>query len=689
MTSTTTHGSQEMTLDPHRRRGAHRARAALAVSLTLVLAAAGLIGTPAFAETAEPPAAGSTPSPTAAAEETPSPSAAPEETPSPTPSAASDAGAAPARTAQTVQHTAAPKAATGFQLRYAFDAGVQPANPRQQSDVAAGQKYDWSDGGIRFLQWDYPMPDDGHHTVTFTADLIDHGTLTEYTVRYTSTVNRTAGSVSVETDCAILRGDEPGDLNDESPFTCEGAAVQGASGAVLASSDVALLNWSTITGIIDVRNAGRGPVISLADGTFSTANQQKRIVMNDVAWYPVDASVAEKRALPYATIANGEHLTWSAAQQNSGIEQTEPDAHAQASFSYRILLDGKATSFWISGWAENYKYLSGSEPSAECSIYLGDPTTTGVRLLENTPFTCEPTGMSKPNINTDDDTTFQVRMATVDTLTTEADATRRGIEDACAADGDGCIQSIGEPTLKTTDAANPRTIAIEPHTAGSAEPQEWKFERSWSRKVTDSVEQSFGITLSYEASYEPIPGEEMKYGVEFSSETTYGYDIAKGLEYSFTARPSIPFGAVGRMVQYDAWDVYTGDLYFFGEDDAWYRVTGTTIQVPVDATMYGAESQTFDGHIDAQQGAKIGGVEFRCSWEESARANVLLHNPTVEALTLCEIPASWGDKVPRIPGLDLDPDLLTESRAVLADNLDALSKELQENALEFQDARQR
>lgn len=667
-----------MTLDAHPRRGSRRARAVLAIPVTLVLAA-GLLGAPAYAETAESPAPTSTPSPTAAPEQTPA---------APSPTAAADTGATAVRAAQTVQRSAVPKTATGFQLRYAFYAGVQPARPEHTSDVAAEKTYDWSDGGIHYLQWDYPMPDDGHHKVTFTAQLIDHGQLTDYNVRYTSTVNRTAGSVSVETDCAVLRGDDPADLNGESPFTCDGAAVQAASGAVLATSSVALLNWSTITGIIDVRNSGTGPLISLAEGTFSTANQQQRIIMNDEAWYPVDASLEEQRALPYATIANGGQLTWSAAQQNSGITQSEPDTHAQATFSYRILLDGKATSFWISGWAENYKYLSGSEPSAECSIFLGDPNDTGRRVLENVPFTCEPTGMTKPNVKTDDDTTFKVRMARVDTLKKQTDATKHGLEAACAPEGNGCVQAIGEPSFHHDTAAGAHTIATEPHTAGAPEPEKWEFERSWSREVTDSVEQSFGVTVSYETEVEPIPGEKETFGVEFSSETSYGYDLTKGLEYKFSARPLIPFGAIGRMVQYDAWDLYEGDLYFFGEGDSWYRVTGTTIKIPVDAAMYSAESQTFDGHIDAQQGVEIGGVEFRCSWEESAEANVLLHNPTLEALTVCEIPAKWSDKVPHIPGVDLDPDLIKDARAVMANNLDELNGQIKERAEKLNDARQ-
>ncbi|MCR2825874.1 hypothetical protein [Microbacterium sp. zg.Y909] len=673
----------------HRRRASVRARAALAIPIAAILLV-GVLAGPAHAETGDPQTETAAPAPSETPEQATPDAPATEQAPdAPEPETADD-DAVPvlSQATQTVRRDAVPTRATGFQLRYAFAPGVQPANPRNETDVAAEQKYDWADAGIHYLAWDYPMPDDGHHEVTFTAQLIDHGTLTDYTVEYTSKVNRTSGSLSVETDCAILQDGAPVDFQNESPFACEGSSTQGASGAVLASAKVALYNWSTITGIIDVRNVSHGPVISLAEGTFSTANQQKRILMNGEAWYPVDADVEHKRALPYATIENGAQLTWSAAQQNFGREQSEPDTHAQASFAYRILLDGRETPYWISGWAENYKYLSGSEPSATCSIYLGDPNTTGVRVLENTPFTCEPTGMSKPNVKTDDDTTFQVRMAKVDTVTTDQDARDRGIVDACGEHGNGCIQAIGEPTLDTAEAGNPRTIATQPHTAGSDEPQEWKFERTWSQEVRDSVEQTFGIKLSYEAEYEPMPGETFKQGVELSSETSYGYDLTKGLEYTLTSYPKIPFGAVGRMVQYEAWDVYTGELYFFGEGNSWYRLSGTSIRIPVDASMFGAESKTFAGHVDAQEAPVIGGVEFRCSWQESARANVLLHNPTVEQLTLCDIPVSWGDEVPHIRGLDVDPDLLKDARAVLADDLAALEKELEKRKSELAELRQ-
>ncbi|WP_106814121.1 hypothetical protein [Microbacterium timonense] len=649
-----------------------------AIGIVGVLATA-LFGSPAFAQDAtpappEPTQTPTSPVPEAPSEPTPSSPDSPEQ-PAPVPT---EAASLP-RATQTIARSAVPTTATGFKLQYAFGAGVQPVARHVETDVTSEADYDWSDSGTHYLQWDYPMPADGHHAVTFTAELIDHGASTGYTVRYTSAIARVSGSISVRTDCEILKGGVAVDLQNDSPFTCEGASAQSASGAVLAGGTVSLLNWSTITGIIDVRNDGTGPAISLGEGTFSTANQQRRIIMNGTAWYPLDASVQEQRKLAYATIPNGGQLTWMAAQQNFGVSQTEPDTHAQATFNYRIYLDGKPTPYWIDGWAENYKYHQGSEPSASCSIYFGDPNTTGKKVVERTPFTCEPTAMSKPNIHTYDDTTFQVRMAVIDTLTNQADAKLRGITAACGDGGDGCIQTIGKPALHVADAAEASVIGVQPNTQGKPEAMEWKFDKTWTRKVTDSVEHTFGLKYTYEVEVELVPGVTEKEGIEISSETSYGYDLTKGLEYSFVEYPSIPFGAVGSYVQFDAWNVYQGDIYFYGEGGSWYRVTGTTVMVPIDMTTYGAEN-VLNGHLDAKPGAGIGNVQFRCVWDDANEANVLLHNPTLEELTACQIPDTWSDDVPHVPGVKLDPDLIRDARAVLANDLGALNARLQEDA---------
>ncbi len=592
------------------------------------------------------------------------------------PDVAADAGV----TRQRLQGSEVQTGATGFRLQYAFEGGVRPSNPTQSSSGNPEQSYIWDEGGNRYLQWDYPMPADGDATVTMTAQLVDVGKLTDYTVQYTSKVNRTGGSIAIRTDCQVLQAGDPVDLDNESPFTCEGSSAQAASGAPLIVASVGELNWSTITGTINVANVGAGPRVSLGDGTFSTANQQRRIIMNGTAWYPVDATVKEQRSLPYATIANGANLTWMAAQQNPGFEQSEPDSHAQATFSYRIYLDGAPTSFWISGFAENYKYLQGSYPTATCAIYAGDPDGGGREVgAQATPFSCEPTGMTKLNVKTDDDTTFEVRMAKVDTLTRQSDAFQRGVKEACGEGGSGCVQATGLPQLHVTDAASPKVLAVNPNTQGNPEAKEWKFEKGWTREVTDSVEQTFGIETFLQVEVAGVKG-----GVSLTSETAYGYDLSKGLEYKFADYSSIPYGAIGSYVQFEAWNTYAGDLYFFGEGDEWYRVTGTTVTVPIEPSTYG-ESTILKGHIDAESGSDIGQVQFRCIWDAKQRSKVLLTNSTVEKLTACTIPTEWGDTVPDVPGLDEVPrDLITTSRAILADQVASENVELHKQQAELE-----
>ena len=583
-------------------------------------------------------------------------------------------------TSQFVHRTAVETGATGFKLQYSFVGGVRPTNQQQSSPIASEKDYIWDDGGNRYLQSDYPMPTDGTAVVTMTAQLIDVGKLTDYTVRYTSTVNRTAGSLAVRTGCEILLGGAPVDLDNDSPFKCAGSSAQSASGAVLAGASVEELNWSSITGVIDVRNEGRGPSISLGDGTFSTPNQQQRIIMNGTAWYPFEATPDEQRKLPYATIANGAELTWSAAQQNPAYTQSEPNSHAQAFFAYRIYLDGVATQYWIKGSAENYKYLQGSEPTATCAVYAGDPNRGGSVTAAPTPFTCVPTGMTKPNVKTDDDTTFEVRMVRVDTLRSSSDAEARGVKAACTRrDGGGCLQTSGPPQLHMSDAANPYVLGRNANLQGAPEPKDWAFKWSWSREVSDSVEQTFGMETEAEVK---IPGF-FAGKVTITSETSYGYDLSKGLEYSFKDVAKIPFGANAEFVQYEAWHTYTGDLFFLGEGDAWYRITGQFIKVPIEPTTLGAD-QTGGHVVEPPSGMALGEVQFRCNWEPQLKQKVLLSNNTVEKLAGCDIPPEWGDTIPEGAVFEeLPRDLITAARSVATRRVETAYDALAEDAAEL------
>lgn len=358
-----------------------------------------------------------------------------------------------------IQRDAVTVGATGFKLQYRFDGNVQTSTPAQRSDptITPENFYDWSDAGHRYVQWDYPMPTDGVTTVTMTAPLIDLGRATDYTVEFTSHVNRTAGSIAVETTCRILRGGVAVNLDDDSPFTCDGTSAQAATGAVVSIGSVRDLDWATITSRITTRNDGAGPRISLGDGTFSTANQEQRIIMNGSEWYPTELTPREQRSLPYATIANGQSLTWSAVQRN-GTPQSAPDRRAQATFAYRIHLDGAPTTFWINGFAESYRYLSSESSDASCEIFLGNPDTTGQTSQRATPFTCSAVNNSSWSSDGTwhSEWDFDVRMADVDTLHQQRDAVLRGVKDACTPDTGPCIQAVGRPSCTSPTSTTPR-----------------------------------------------------------------------------------------------------------------------------------------------------------------------------------------------------------------------------------------
>lgn len=642
--------------------------AALAAAVTAVLVCAPAL--PAHADDAQPaspvpPAATTAPEPSPA-DEAP---AYEDEAPAPDP-ATTEESAPSARTAMLAQRSV-PAAATGFKLQYAFEPGVQPSTVELLFDGAPGaraaeQSYDWSDGGVHYLQWDFPMPQDSAHTVTLRAGLIDHGHGTEYEVEYTSVAQRTAGSLAVRTECAILWRGAPIDLDDDSPFACEGASGQTASGALLIGAQTALRPWADITGTIDVRNTGgAGPRISLRDGVFTTANQDHRIIMNGEEWYPFDDRSEPATGTRFATIANGSSLTWSASALNSPRKQSEPDTHAQAMFAYEILLDDAPTGYWVRGSAENYKSGALWYPSATCEIYIGDPEGDDGRstpVTGATPFTCETTGMTKPNARSAADTVFQVRMAPADTLRSASLATQRGVREACAPGGDACVTTIGTVRRVTKDPIVPRPSDPAQSTSftnDAGHTAQYAFDFSFHRDVTHSLEQTLGLELKAEI----LPGIESK----VTSETAYGYDVEKGFDVGQSAEEEVPFWSTGAFYYTDVYDEYSSDLYFIGEGGTWYRVTGATIEVPV------AQQLPADADKDNPM---INGLAYRCTWMPG-RADEILgavieefnrdhqvqagdRSPEAYAgeLFACGIPDSWRHK--KAADFRLERDLKVE-----------------------------
>lgn len=581
---------------------------------------------------------------------------------------AADADEATASPAVTVERDAVPSQATGFALRYAFGPGVFPAEQKITFDGASGAgpvetPYNWADAEGSYLQWDYAMTQAGSHTVVYTAQLIDTGKLTDYSVQYTSKINRTGGSIAVDTDCAVLFRGTQIDIGDDSPFACEGVSAQAASGTVLAASTIALFPWAQITATIDVRNVDdTAPQISLAKGTLGTTNQDRRIIMNGTSWYPFHDDGSPVADVQYATIPNGGSLTWSAAALNSAARsQSEVNSHGQGYFVYEIVLGGQPTGYWLKGTAETYKWDSWWYPSATCEIYAGDPNGNGRPATEATPFTCTPTGMTKPNVNFADDTTFEVRMASVDTLYDKVAAQMRGVNEACSQGSRPCTVTTGRVTRQTYPPAVPNV-----HAGGSTthtndhggRSGELGFSFTFSREVKNTFEQMYGITTTAESKTDFF-GQKVKLSVEVSSETTFGYDVANGFDVTQDVTEEVPFWSSGAYYYVDVYDQHDSDVYFVGQGDVWYRVTGASIDVPVPSQIPTASN---NGPLvePASAGAPIPGLTFQCSWIEG-RADKILGkiiadldaehqimpgdrkvDNYAEALNECTVPATWS-----------------------------------------------
>lgn len=570
------------------------------------------------------------------------------------------------RAVQTIERKAVQTQANGVHLRYTFGSDVYPYLPQINYDGTGGvgpvqDVNEWVDGEGRHLQWNYPMPtDEGHHTVVLTVQLNDTGTLTDYSAQYTSVVSRTGGSLAVDTECAVLYKGSVIDIDDDSPFGCEGSSVSGQSGVLVAGGEVGIYSWADITGTIRVSNVDDSvPKLSLDKGIFGTANQDHRIVMNGTEWYPFDGAGIPVRDAKYATISNGESLTWTASALNSPHKHAEPLTHAQAYFVYEILLDGASSGYWVKGFAENYKSHVRWFPSADCEIYSGDPNNAGTQVAGDTPFTCEPTAMTKPNIKWNDDTTFVVQMAAVDTLNGQVEAVQRGIIEACGSADGQCVLTQGGVEHITAEPAVPnpsKGSMLYANGSGTSGKQDFDF--TFSREVTNNFEQMFGVKVGYEQEADEIVGKS-KTSIEVSSETTFGYELTNKFDVSQGGEAEVPFWSVGAFYYTDKMDRYSSDVYFLGEGDNWYRATGGTITVPIKAddtpkSPPGALAEP------AAAGTAVGAVTYWCTWIEDsadkivgkviadydAAHQVQVGDRTVsnyaEELQICKVPSGWG-----------------------------------------------
>lgn len=140
----------------------------------------------------------------------------------------------------TIDRAAVPVGATGVRLRFAFGPGLRPLSPSQTSTITPETTYNWSEGDIDYLQWDFPMQVDGTAEVVTTIPLEVSGewSASRVTLEYTTTINRTGGSIAVRSD--VRSFDEDGDLTIAVP-TLSG---QSATGSVLAGGSVRIVGWN-------------------------------------------------------------------------------------------------------------------------------------------------------------------------------------------------------------------------------------------------------------------------------------------------------------------------------------------------------------------------------------------------------------------------------------------------------------
>lgn len=591
----------------------------------------------------------------------------------------------------TVDRKAVEVTATGYGLKYAFAPGMYPSNPQLTYDGSPGAgataiPHDWTEGGTRYLQWNYGMPKEGMHSVVFSAKLNDTGKVTDYSVKYTSKVDRTGGSIAVVTDCAILYKGKAIDLDSQSPYTCQGGTAQGSSGLIVAATEVGLRSWANISGNIQVSNVDdTAPKISLTNGVFGTTNQYHRIIMNGSSWFPFDDEGVALAAPQYATISNGENLTWSTSALNLPRKQSEVSSHAQAYFIYEVFLGGESSGYWVKGSGDNYKWNSWWYPTAKCEIYAGDPNNGGVPITHAMPFTCEPSefeiGTKKfitsgpldylgtalfPNqmLGTVDKsfakTDFVIQMDSVDTIHTETEAKDRGVVEACGTTNGDCFVTPGQKTRL------PETISV-PHpdrgstvlTNDAGTEGELEFDFSFSREVKNTLEQMFGVTTKAKVEGSFL-GNKAETSIEFTSETSFGFDISNGFEVSQKATETVPYWSTASFSYTDVYDRYDTDVYFFGESDVWYRATGATITVPVPSQVP-TVSDTGGPIVEpAQAGDDIPGLSYKCTWMENRVEKILGEVITeydtshqilpkdrkvsayAEVLNKCNVPESWN-----------------------------------------------
>lgn len=171
--------------------------------------------------------------------------------------------------------------------------------------------------------------------------------------------------------CTVFLGDplDGGERAAVAPFTCSATLTQDTDAVKRFSFDVQMNRWSEASGTI---KAGAG--VLLENGTYSSDQKFQISGSNSIA-------------------PNG--FTNFDAVLREG-DWTRYEDQARTEFSYRVVVDGVVTPFWVAGVATNYRG-AWFKPDARCGFYVGDPLKNEGQLDDATPFeasglTCSATG---------------------------------------------------------------------------------------------------------------------------------------------------------------------------------------------------------------------------------------------------------------------------------------------------------
>jgi hypothetical protein len=172
-------------------------------------------------------------------------------------------------------------------------------------------------------------------------------------------------------ECAVFSGDplDGGKRLAVAPFTCSAELTQDSATVKRFSFDVQMNRWSEASGKIATRNG-----VSLTGGTFSS--DQK---------FQISGS---------KTIGLNSFTNFDAVLREG--DWTRDEDQARTEFSYRVVVDGVVTPFWVAGVSANYRG-AWFRPEARCGFYVGDPLKNEGRLDNATPIetsglTCSATG---------------------------------------------------------------------------------------------------------------------------------------------------------------------------------------------------------------------------------------------------------------------------------------------------------